>query len=53
MKFPKLKVSKPKTEQLDFSGGVRLDGRANENQLSEMKNLQINEGELSLRPSLE
>ena len=53
MKFPKLKVSKTKTERLEFGGGVRLDGKAEENQLSSMSNLQINEGELSLRPSLE
>ncbi|MBQ5890007.1 MAG: hypothetical protein IIW73_03520 [Clostridia bacterium] len=53
MKFPKLSVSKPKIEQLDFSRGVRMDGKASQGQLSEMKNLQVNEGELSLRPSLE
>lgn len=53
MKFPKLKVSKPKIEQFDFSRGVRMDGKAGQGQLAEMKNLRVNEGELSLRPSLE
>lgn len=53
MKFPKLTISKPKIEQLDFSRGVRMDGKSGQGQLSEMKNLQVNEGELSLRPSLE